>query len=209
MSELLYRSFVPDLEIRSTAKGGDGRTVDGICVPFGKAMRISSDLTEQFARGSFNHQIKAAHRVKFARGHLSLGGILIGRAGELRDDASGLWGSFRVSKTLTGDETLALIEDGALDELSVGFYERKGGNRTLPDGTLERTRVDLFEVAAVEFGAYGQGAKIKGVRTAEQMAAELDEQGGEGRDRARRAAVLLASVPLLSLDALLGDTLAG
>lgn len=217
MTELLYRSFVPELEIRSAANGGDGRTVDGLAVPFGRPQRISRDLTEQFARGVFNHQLAAAHRVKFSREHLRLGGVLLGRALELRDDTAGLWGAFRVSKTEAGDETLALIEDGALDELSVGFRERPRGNRTLSDGTVERIKADLFEVSVVLAGAYGQSAKVAAVRAAGDDEpldedADGDEQGDEhGRDdgddegdegaaaRTRRAAQLFAQLPVLPL----------
>jgi HK97 family phage prohead protease len=210
MTEALYRSFAPELEIRAASKGGDGRTVDGIAVPFGRPVRIHDGLTEQFARGVANHQLKAAHRIKFARDHLSLGGILLGRALELRDDAAGLWGSFRVSRTAAGDETLTLIEDGALDELSVGFFERRGGSRALEDGTIERTKADFFEVAAVPFGAYGQGAKIKGTRSAEEdelAAVErefveheqvvIPEQRTAERERLARARQILAGLPVL------------
>jgi HK97 family phage prohead protease len=178
--QMLYRGFTPDLEIRSASKGGDGRTVEGITVPFNRSQRIHEGLTERFARGAFNHQIGAFHRVKFTRGHEMMGGALIGRGVEARDDASGLWGAFRVSATPAGDETLELIRDGALDELSIGFRERPGRNRTLPDGTIERTKADMFETAVVSAGAYGQGARIKALRAAgiyvpAQLAGELDD----------------------------------
>lgn len=204
MNDLLYREFVPDLEIRSAAKGGDGRTVDGIVVPFGVSQRINAQLTERFARGAFNHQIAAAHRVKFAREHMALGGTLIGRALEMRDDASGLWVAHRVSATERGDETLALIADGALDELSVGFREARGGNRRLADGTIERVKAHLFEVAVVVEGAYGRGARIKALRSAEGLPEELDEEAAESdearaeapsRERLARARALLAGLP--------------
>lgn len=158
----LFRTFTPQLEIRSAAKGGDGRTIEGICVPYGQRQRIDSTLVEQFARGAFNHQLNAPNRIKFSREHMSLGGVLIGRAIELRDDAAGLWGAFRVSKIPAGDETLELIKDGALDELSVGFRARQ--DRRLPDGTVERVKADLVEVSSVLAGAYGRGAVVTAVR---------------------------------------------
>ncbi|MDN5929481.1 MAG: HK97 family phage prohead protease [Pseudonocardia sp.] len=159
----IIRTFTPDLEIRAAAQGGDGRTVVGIAVPYGRAQRIDPTLVEQFARGAFNHQLNAPHRVRFSREHLTFGGALIGRAVELRDDAAGLWGAWRVSATAAGDETLTLVEDGVLDELSVGFRERQ--NRRLSDGTIERVRADLVEVSVVLSGAYGRGALVEAVRT--------------------------------------------
>lgn len=183
----LHRAFSPDLEVRSAAQGGDGRTVVGIAVPYGRAQRIDARLVEQFAPGAFNAQLRGhvpAHRVAFAREHLALGGALIGRAVLLRDDPAGLYGEFRVSPTAAGDETLELVRDGCLDELSIGF--REGQNRRLADGTIERVTASLLEVAVVLAGAYGRGALATGVRTAEV-----------GTPRLERAAQVLAALPPL------------
>lgn len=162
MAEVIYRAFTPDLEVRTRAKGGDGRTIVGIAVPYDQPMRIDAQLREQFARGAFNAQIRAAHRIPFARDHLPLGGTLIGRTSLLRDDAAGLYGEWRVSATTVGDETLELVRDGALSDLSIGF--REGSNRRLRDGTVERITASLFEVAVVLEGAYGELAGVSGVR---------------------------------------------
>ncbi|MHA6626889.1 HK97 family phage prohead protease [Pseudonocardia sichuanensis] len=216
----LYRTFLPELEIRAASKGGDGRTVEGIAVPYGRPQRIYDGLVEQFARGAFATQLSKPWRVRFTREHAMLGGALIGKAIELRDDAAGLWGAFRVSATPAGDETLTLIQDGVLDELSIGF--REGRNRTLPDGTVERTRAHLTEVAVVLAGAYGQKAKVLATRAEHADSDEADEvdeqddhegeqpnEGGEvarsdaslpvERVNAARAAQLLARLPLLPL----------
>lgn len=170
--DFFARTFVPLLEVRSAAKGGDGRTIEGIAVPFLQRQRIDATLVEQFAPGAFDHQIRAGgvpgHTVFFTRDHMSQGGTLIGKATELRNDALGLWGSFRVSATDSGDETLALIADGVLSELSVGFRAAKGGDFVEPDGTVTRTRADLREVSVVMAGAYGQGALVTAVRSEDQ-----------------------------------------
>lgn len=188
MTEASYRAFAPEFEIRKAVANPAhaGRIVDGIAVPYGRAQRINDHLTEQFAMGAFSHQVNAANRVKFAREHMAMGGALIGRGLEMSEDAAGLRTSFLVSRTATGEETLALIEDGALDELSIGFYERARGNRTLPDGTVERVKADLFEVAAVLEGAYGRGAKVTATRAAEQAESDLDKRARE--ENARRLA---------------------
>lgn len=158
-----YRSFTPELEVRAASKGGDGRTIYGIAVPYGRAQVIDDHLTEQFARGAFNHQLNAAHRVYFAREHMQLGGTLIGKTVDLQDDAAGLVGQWRVSRTPMGDETLELVKDGALRDLSIGFEERQ--NRSLAGGITERVTANLREVSVVLEGAYGEGAVVAGVRS--------------------------------------------
>lgn len=170
MTDTLIRTFSPDLEVRKATQGGDGRTVVGIAVPYAKPQRIDERLTEQFARGAFKHQLRAAHRVKFAREHLSLGGSLIGRLDVMRDDASGLYIEARVARTPLGDETLALLEDGALSDLSIGFRARQ--DRRLPGNVIERVTADLREVSVVLEGAYGEGALVAAVRSADEQAEE-------------------------------------
>jgi len=171
--EVVFRSFAPDLEVRSAAQGGDGRTIVGIAVPYERPQRIDRTLVEAFARGAFNHQLRAGHRVPFTREHMSLGGTLIGRTVELRDDAAGLYGEWRVSKTPAGDETLELVRDGVLPHLSIGFREDK--NKRGSDGTVIRTRAHLTEVAVTLEGAYGNHAAISGVRSADEDQDEDDD----------------------------------
>lgn len=169
MSEMLYRSFNPDLQVRAR---GDGRTIFGIAVPWNAPTRIDDNLVEQFERGAFNHQLRDASRVRFAREHVLLGGTLIGAASMMRDDAAGLYVELRASKTPVGDETLELVKDGALDQLSIMFRERQ--NRRLAGGITARVKADLAEVAVVMAGAYGDLATAVGVRSAATipMAAE-------------------------------------
>jgi Escherichia/Staphylococcus phage prohead protease len=155
-----YRSFRPELEVRS---GGDGRTIYGIAVPYNTPTRIDNSLVEQFARGAFNHQVRTPNRVKFAREHMMLGGELIGALSLMRDDPVGLYVEMRASRTPKGDETLELVKDGALNELSIMFRERQ--NRKLPGGILERVTADLGEVAVTMQGAYGDAAVAMGVRS--------------------------------------------
>lgn len=157
-----YRAYTPDLEM---AKTPDGRTITGIAVPYGLPMRIDSSLIEQFRMGSAGKLVNAPHRMRFSRDHLDLGGDLIGRAVELRDDdPAGLWGAWRVSKTPKGDDTLELFKDGAIDELSVAFWPRE--DNELPGGITERVRVQYQEVAMVINGAYGRHAVATGLRSA-------------------------------------------
>lgn len=189
------RTFTPELEIRSAAQGGDGRTIVGIAVPFARPQRIDARLVEQFSRGAFNHQLRAAHRVPFTREHMMLGGTLIGRTVELRDDAAGLWGAWRVSATATGDETLALVKDGALRELSIMFREDR--NRRLPDGTTDRVKAHLKEVAVVTQGAYGEHAAVAEVRSHQGQGCVCGGCTCGEVGRLAQAEQILATLPVL------------
>lgn len=155
------RAFAPDLEVKAT---GDGRTIYGIAVPYNAPTRIDASLVEQFSPGAFNHQLRSPQRVKYAREHMRLGGELIGALSFMRDDPAGLYVEMRVSRTARGDETLELVRDGALRDLSIMFYERQ--NRNLPGGVTDRVKADLVEVASVLEGAYGELAAAAGVRSA-------------------------------------------
>jgi HK97 family phage prohead protease len=189
-NDIAYRSFDPELEVRSN---GDGRTVVGIAVPYGRPQQITHDLREQFARGAFNAAIRAAHRIPFAREHMRLGGTLIGRLTELRDDAKGLYFEARVSPTVAGDETLALLKDGALDQVSIGFREKQ--NRRLVDGTVERVTADLRELAVVLEGAYGRHAAVAAVRSHDAPVCTCGAM--EARSRLDEARRVLNSLPTI------------
>lgn len=184
-----FRSYRPDLEVK---RDGDGRTVYGIAVPYNAPTRINKDLVEEFVRGAFDHQISAPQRVKFAREHMLLGGKLIGALTFMRDDPVGLYVEMRASKTPDGDETLELIRDGALNELSIWFEERQ--NRRAGGGVLQRVRAHLREVASVMQGAYGELATTAGVRSAAQFA-EAAVIGSEEMDLRRKAEQFLRGLP--------------
>lgn len=187
MTEMLYRSYGSELELRKT---GDGRTIYGIAVPYKKAMRVSDGVVEQFGTDPFPEQIRAPFRIPFAHDHLPLGGTLIGATKMLRNDTAGLYGEWRVAKSPAGDNALALFEVGALRDLSVGFREKL--NRNLPNGVVERVRGTLFEVALVLEGAYGELAQALGVRSAMPVETEPETPNLE------QVRALLATLPPLS-----------
>jgi uncharacterized protein len=168
-TDLITRTFDAELSLRAAGSGGDGRTVFGIAVPYGAPQYIYDGLTEEFDRGAFDHQLRAANRVRIAREHVALGGTLIGAARRLEDKPDGLYFEARVSKTIAGDETLELVHDKALRQVSIGFRERPHGNKRTADGVLHRTAADLFEIAFVMEGAYGELAEVAGVRSVQHV----------------------------------------
>lgn len=164
----------PDLEILSRAKGGDGRTIVGILVPYGKRQQIHEGLEEMFRMGAAAHQLARPRTMRLANEHVKLGGKVIGRATELREDSAGLVGHLRASATPAGDEALTLVEDGVLEELSVGF--RAVRDKRHPDGLVERVRANFLETALVLEGAYGRSARVTGLRSTD--AGQDEAQGG-------------------------------
>ena len=166
MDSLLAVRFAADVEI---SKGGDGRTVRGILVPwdqptlvrdaFGPSGRMET-YTEAIARGTFAEAVEHPGRVKFLSHHRR-GENPLGRASLLRDDAVGLYGELYVSRTTAGDEALELINDGVLDAFSVGFIP--GESRSVGD-VYVRTAATLQEASVVTFPAYA-GAQILGTRS--------------------------------------------
>lgn len=161
--DLEFRSYSPELEVRST---GDGRTVFGIAVPYNTPMRITDDLIEEFAPGAFNAQLRAANRVAYSREHVELGGLQIGTLTLMRDDAAGLYVEMRAAKTMVGDDTLELIRSGVLTDLSVAFWPAKDVQVRSSQGDItRRVSARLDEVASVGKGAYGQYATAHGLRS--------------------------------------------
>lgn len=75
----------------------------------------------------------------------------IGRWLDIREDARGLFVRGRLSTAVNrGREALALLHDGALDGLSIGFRTVKG-RRDRRDGLRRLVEVDLWEISLVTF----------------------------------------------------------
>ena len=141
--------FAQDLEV---AKGGDGRTVRGIIVPWDTVAMVddgAGPYAEAFAPGAFDAHIASVgpERVKFLRHHKRTEDP-IGRATMLRNDAAGQYAEMYVSKTSAGDDILELVRDGVLDAFSIGF--RPGDHTDLEDVTY-RTRAGLDEASIITF----------------------------------------------------------
>jgi HK97 family phage prohead protease len=163
---VIYRHFQPDIEIRSAAQGGDGRTVVGYSVPFDFPTYISPAVgTEAFDRSAFNHQLSAMHRVEFrGPGHKIEGGPVVGHVSVAKPETRGLYTESKISKGPYGDQVLSMIEDGTLPHQSIGVIVNPGDTQ-VRDGVAYRMRADLTEIAAVSAGAYGDAAPTMAVRS--------------------------------------------
>ncbi len=161
MSSIERRDLDLGWEIRDD--GGDGRTLVGVVVPYATPTNIGP-YVEQFGVGSLRHMVGRAETVKLLAGHHAEQ-LPIGRAISLTESTTALTGEFRVSKTSLGDDVLALIRDGAVTGLSVGFVPID--DAWSPDRRrVTRVRADLVEVSVTAFPAY-RDAQIAAVRAVE------------------------------------------
>lgn len=113
----------------------------------GYASTWTRDLGDDVVHpGAFAKSLESGARVRFLYAHDAA--QVLGRPLELREDATGLFGRFRISKTRTGEDVHTLLQDGALDSFSIGFiprdfdHDQKAGIRNLK-------AVDLLEVSVV------------------------------------------------------------
>ena len=143
---------LPDLEIRSEA--GE-RVIKGLALRWDTEYKIHAGLTEGWRSGSFDHVLPAFGAVKLSREHISLGGKLIGSGISAKNDSAGFYVEMSVAKTELGDETLALVENGALDSFSIGFNQSSFISENTRGRKIHwRNKADLVEVAVVLLPAY-------------------------------------------------------
>lgn len=137
-----------------SADDGDGRTLEGVAVPYGQIID-TWDGAETFDPDCRFDDIESA---KLCYQH----GELIGRitAAESRED--GLHITARISDTQLGRDVVNLLKDGALDSLSVGFVPIEDERDKA--GITHRRRVRLLETSVVSWPAY-EAAKITGQRS--------------------------------------------
>ena len=112
----------------------------------------------------------------------------IGRWLEIRQDARGLFVRGRISTAVArGREALALMREGVLDGLSIGFRTVKGF-RDRRSGIRRLAEVDLWEISLVTFPMQPQArvASVDAARSASNLVASVDA--------ARSASKLVASV---------------
>ena len=182
---VLHRASFAAVEIRAA---GDGRTIVGCAVPFDKPTDVGG-YREQFTRGAFARTIaeRGAGRVKVLAQHAASVNP-IGRAVVLREDPAGLHVELKISRTQLGDECLALVADGALDGLSIGFQPLRAVHNP-STGVVERTEVRLDEISLVSFPAY-DGARVLAVRAATPQ----QQHDLTNLDIIRRRAALVAAL---------------
>jgi len=167
MSNVLIRNYT--LERAKVDADDDGRTIEMQAVPWDVEAVVGPDTVEVFDRHAFDAQLRAANRLKLTLGHPRPGQLitdsLIGGLREMESRDTGLWVRARVASSRMAGEALALVNDGVLDEVSIGFVELRT-DRADRDGVrvLRRMAARLDHIALVPSGNFGEQAKILAVR---------------------------------------------
>lgn len=161
-NELLVRRF-EEFHVRE----GDGRTLDGLCVPYDIPATVADPPSyqpyqEMFVKGAFARAVKAPNRVLVDFEHRTGIGNVLGHGIQFEERADGLYGTLRISEHADGDKALALVRNKVLAGLSVGFKALKSRR---VDGIVQRLVVHLDRIALVREGSWEQ-AQVLAVRSA-------------------------------------------
>lgn len=156
--KLLVREVAFSLRATEEPDGG-GRTLRGVAVPLDVETEIVPGFREKIARGAIDLTARPA---LFYRHREPIGVIT-----EMDETAEGLEIAARFSDTALGRDAATLAADGAIKNLSIGFFEREYTDETRADGSMTRTQtqIDLREVSLVPIPAY-QAAEITAIREA-------------------------------------------
>ncbi|MEI8082270.1 MAG: HK97 family phage prohead protease [Actinomycetes bacterium] len=136
--------------------------------------------TMSIAPGAFAKQIAAdPGRIKILWQHDTYEPI--GKVTELTDTSAHLSISAKLSESPAipaALRTLALLREGLIDELSIGFDWVKWEESTNKDGTvhLRHTQARLREISVVTFGAMGQKARVQTVNSGVSGRQTLSDQ---------------------------------
>jgi uncharacterized protein len=147
-----------DFTVAELRAAKDQRTIEG----YASVFNVVDSYQSMFVKGAFTDTIRErGDRVRFLRGHMW--DDILGRITDLSEDDKGLHFKASVSDTTLGNDTLTLVRDGALDEVSIGF--RTIAQRYDPDNDiLVKQQVELWEVSLVTFAANSL-ARVEAIRS--------------------------------------------
>lgn len=151
---LMVRSFPATYRAKTTAK----REFTGIGVPYGETYDLGYGLYERFEPGAIDlagTKIFWQHRE------------VIGTATAGQDTEAGFEVTGKISDTTLGRDAWTLLEDGAVDSLSIGFrmVEYRTDKDDAGNTTIIHTKVDTREFSLVDYPAYTE-AKVSAIRSA-------------------------------------------
>ena len=141
---------VKNMRFKEGAVDTGNRTFSGYASIFGNI----DSYGDVVMKGAFTQTIKErASRIKVMYNHM----WAIGKAVELEETDRGLWVKGFISDTPRGNEVLTLMNDGAIDEMSIG-YESIKSDREQRDGKDVRLlrEIKLYEFSPVDFAANDQ-----------------------------------------------------
>ena len=130
----------------------EGRTLEGYASTFGNVDH-TSDIIHA---GAFSKTIvERGNKIKFLWNHDT--SEVIGKIQHLAEDTHGLFMRAIISDTSRGRDALALLKDGAVSEMSIGFTPVSGGTNYERDGDGKTVRhlkeIKLYEISITPFPA--------------------------------------------------------
>ena len=129
----------------------------------GYASTFDADLgNDIISKGAFNKTLKErGDRVKILWQHNDP----IGKPLSMTPDSKGLFIEGKISKTRLGDEAVELMNDGVIDQMSIGFSIPSGKSERDSKGMRLINEVKLFEFSLVTF-PMNENAIITSVKSA-------------------------------------------
>ena len=140
------------LSFKLTNLDFQGRTLEGYAAAFGNLDQVSDIIHP----GAFTKTLaERGQKIKLLWQHKL--DEPIGRVAEAHEDQAGLFIKAIISDTSRGRDALALLKDGAIYEMSIGYDAVKGGTDYSKDASGATVRnlreIKLFEVSLVTFPA--------------------------------------------------------
>jgi len=142
MTEREYKTFGLDI----TALDAAGRTVEGYAAVFGN-LDLGADVIHP---GAFAKTLaERGNKIKFLWQHDTAEPL--GKVLELREDERGLFFKAVISDTARGRDALALLRDGAIGGMSIGYDAIVADFTKMPDGLVVRhlRELRLWEISLV------------------------------------------------------------
>ncbi|MFA5054494.1 MAG: HK97 family phage prohead protease, partial [Parcubacteria group bacterium] len=128
----------------------EGRTIEGYAAAFGNVDLVNDILH----RGSCSKTIqeRGPGKIKFLWQHDTKQPL--GRILEMNEDGRGLFFKAVVSDTQTGRDALALLRDGAIDGMSIGYDPVVHDYSKIDGKTIRNLReIKLYEISLVSLAA--------------------------------------------------------
>jgi len=167
---VLRRTFEAPLEQK------EGRIVEGCCVPYGEAQKVSDGgdpYFEVFEPGAFAKQLVAPNRIELRYEHGTDLAASVGVCRALHEEAHGLFGEFEIHDDPLGDRTLNMVKAGVLPGFSVEFVDRYTQWMRNAAGAVVRRSCNLVSVGLVRTPAY-DGALVLAVRSRQDLLGDIE-----------------------------------